>query len=124
MQIHMSFFTKVVLIWGGIGLVNGILLFFSSLGKTPIVADRIGISIGNSALEKFDYRRVGSKMVYIIIGITLVNCFWLIPFLAEPNLIEPRSLAIRLISSFFITLIAVVGTFFMVLYSATNWGRR
>jgi len=115
-QRYIDFLLKSALIWAGIGLVNGLLLFFSSLGKTSIVIDNAGKSLGGQGLEYFDYRHVGAKIIYIVIGITLVSCFWLIPFLAEPNLTEPRSLAIRLISSAVISLTAVVGTFLVVLF--------
>ena len=114
-QRYVALLLKGALLWSGLGVISGGLLFMSSLGETPFLTDTSGRPLSRHDMEYFDYRHSGSKIIYICAGLTLLNAFWLIPFLSEPGLTEPHSLTTRLFASLFISLTVLVGTFLIVL---------
>lgn len=123
-QMYVNGLVKSASIWAGVGFLIGALLFLFSLGETPVMTDTVGRPLGGRGLENFDYRRVGNKVLYMCIAITLANAFWLIPFLSEPGVTHVRSMAIRLIGSIVISLTALIGTFMIVMTIVTVRARR
>lgn len=114
-QGYIDVLMKGAAIWAAFGLVSGALLFLFSLGETPIATDTFGRRLGGGGLEKFDYRHIGSKIIYMCAALTVANSFWLIPFLSEPGLTQPRSIVVRLVASIIISSTALIGTFMLVL---------
>ena len=92
---------RTVLVWAVLGVVHGLVLFFCSLGDSPVIEDtRASRYVSSSLANSFDYRRFGHCIPYIAAVFGLILALAVSPLLCQGTDIEMRSAGIRLIAGF------------------------
>ena len=85
--------------WAVIGAIHGIVLFFATLGETPVIEDmRRGRFIASGLARDYDYRRFGHRIPYIALAFGLAVAFVVAPLLAERASVETTSVGVRLVA--------------------------
>lgn len=92
--------------WAIVGAVHGLVLFFSSLGKTPIIEDtRRSKFVASSLADSFDYRQFGHRIPYITIIFGLIIALLVSELLAQGSDTEVTSIGTRLFAGIAISFI-------------------
>jgi len=92
--------------WAIVGAIHGLVLFFSSLGESPVIEDtRRGKFVVSSLADSFDYRRFGHRILYISIVFGLLIAFLVSELLANAGNTEVTSIGMRLLSGIAISFI-------------------
>jgi hypothetical protein len=85
--------------WAIVGALHGVVLFFASLGETPVIEDmRRGRFVGSGLAKSFDYRRFGHRIPYVAVVFGLVVAFGIAPLLAQQADVEVTSVGLRLVA--------------------------
>ena len=85
--------------WAIVGALHGLVLFFASLGETPVIEDtRRGRFVASGLARGFDYRRFGHRIPYVAIAFGLFIAFGVAPFLAQSAAVEVTSVWLRLVA--------------------------
>jgi hypothetical protein len=85
--------------WAVIGAIHGIVLFFASLGETPVIEDtRRGRFVASGLARGFDYRRFGHRIAYIALAFGLAIALAVAPLLANRAGVETTSMGMRLVA--------------------------
>lgn len=91
---------EAVAYWAIVGAIHGIVLFFTSLGETPIIEDvHRGRFVASGLGTGFDYRRFGHRIPYIAVFFGLIVAFAVAPLLAKQADVEMTSVVLRLVVS-------------------------
>lgn len=92
---------RAALLWAVLGAVHGLVLFFSSIGESPVIEDtRTGRFVASGLADSFDYRRFGHRIPYIAGAFALVVAFVLAPLLVGEGSVELRSAGVRFFAAF------------------------
>lgn len=85
--------------WAIVGALHGLVLFFSSIGETPVIEDvRRGRYVASGLARGFDYRRFGHRIPYVAVVFGLAIAFGVAPLLAQSADVELTSVALRLVA--------------------------
>lgn len=88
---------RAVLLRGILGVIHGFVLFFCSLGDTPVIEYmRAGRFVSSDLADRFGYRRFGHRTPYIAVAFGLAVAFVVAPLLVQDSSVELRSVGIRL----------------------------
>lgn len=100
---------RAALLWAVLGAIHGLVLFFCSLGDSPVIEDtRTGRLVASKLADRFDYRRFGHRIPYIVAVFGLVVAFVLAPLVGQDGVVEMRSAGIRLVAGFGLSFIWTV----------------
>ena len=85
--------------WAIVGAIHGVVLFFASLGETPVIEDlRRGRFIASGLAKGFDYRRFGHRIPYVSVVFGFAVAFAVAPLLAHQGDVEVTSSGLRLVA--------------------------
>lgn len=102
---------RAALVWAVLGMIHGLVLFFSSLGDSPVIEDtRAGRFVTSNLADSFDYRHFGHRIVYIAVFFGLLLAFAVSPLIVQDAGVEMRSTAIRLIAGFLLSFVWTGGS--------------
>ena len=102
---------RAALVWAALGIIHGLVLFFCSLGDSPVIEDtRAGRFVASDLADSFDYRHFGHRIPYIAAAFGLFLAFAVSPLLVQDTGIEMRSTGIRLIAGFALSFVWTGGS--------------
>lgn len=102
---------RAALAWAALGVVHGLVLFFCSLGDSPVIEDtQVGRFVASDLADSFDYRHFGHRIPYIAAAFGLLLAFVVSPLLVQNDGVEMRATWIRLIAGFALSFIWTGGS--------------
>jgi hypothetical protein len=102
---------RAAFVWAALGIVHGLVLFFSSLGDSPTIEDtRANRFVASNLADSFDYRCFGHRIPYIAVAFGLLLAFVVSPVLSQDADVQMRSTGTRLIAGFALSFIWTAGS--------------